>query len=316
MRSWKSQEGNEVEWSGWLPHLDLELARAMTEAQRHVAELCGKLAKPGVLTLKTQLDPSGLFYPAIQLNSTLDYPPEDDRFLSETSFGLISTQPFAWGEAEGSLKNAPRREGEYEGKMEIPLNSTDARPLVIQLKTGEAIPHIRIRWEASLASGGKRSGSVAVHRFLLPWAEASLSDKASTMDRTMPELADANWGRGRHVFLSQQAGCSKCHTAHGVGEKIGPDLSNLIHRDYESVVRDIKHPSYSINPDYITYNALLKDSRVLTGALRSEGDQFWISDQQANVTAFSRSEIDTLKASSLSIMPEGIVRRTRSSAIE
>lgn len=306
---WRSQEGKEAEWSGWLPHLDLELARAMTEGQRHTAELWDKLAMPGVLTLKTQLDPSGLFFPAVQPNSTLDYPTEEDSFLSGTSFRLTSTQPFDWGEAEGSLKNATRRESEYEVKLEITLKSTDVRPLVVQLKTGGASPHTHIRWEASLASGGKRSGSVAVHRFLLPWAKASLSDEESTTDLDMPELADANWGRGRHVFLSEQAGCSKCHTAHGVGEKIGPDLSNLIYRDYESVARDIKHPSYSINPDYITYTALLKDSRVLTGALRSEGDQFWISDQQAKVTAFARSEIDTLKASSLSIMPEGIIEK-------
>ncbi len=306
---WRSTEGSLPEWNGWLPHLDLEWVRAMTKGQRHVALLWKRLESPGVLTLKTQLDPHGLFYPAIQPNSTLDYPLDEDRFFSEITFQLNGMQPFTSGGAEDRLKDASLRGDLYESKIDVPRSSSDCVPLVIQVKTGEKMPSLRIRWHASSGSDTNRSGQVGVHRFLLPWAEPSISEEESPTERSIPELAGASWGRGRRIFLGQQAGCSKCHVAHGIGEKIGPDLSNLIHRDYESVVRDIKHPNFSINPDYITYTVLLKDSRVLTGSLRSEGDQFWISDQTAKVTAFSRNEIDELKPSSLSIMPEGIIEK-------
>ncbi len=306
---WKSSDGSMPEWNGSLPHLDLDLARAMTKDQHHIKPLWESLQLPGVLTLKTQLDPNGLFYPAVQPNSELDYPPDEDRFISETSFRLIGSQAYESGPAEDAMKTAILRDTQYAGKIDVPLKSSDYLPLVIQMKTGDGIPSVRIRWHASLESGLNRSGQLGVHRFLLPWADSSLSEEESPTERSVPELADASWGRGRRVFLGQQAGCSKCHVAHGVGEKVGPDLSNLIHRDYESVVRDIKHPNFSINPDYITYTVLLKDSRVLTGALRSEGDQFWISDQQAKVTTFSRHDIEELKPSSISIMPEGIIEK-------
>ena len=58
----------------------------------------------------------------------------------------------------------------------------------------------------------------------------------------------------------------------GRGGRIGPDLSNLIHRDYESVMRDVHAPSAAINPDYITYQVEMKDGRVLLGVPRTEGD--------------------------------------------
>ncbi len=306
---WESADGSLPEWNGWLPHLDLELVQAMTKVQRPIATLWERLKSPGILTLKTQLDPHGLFYPAVQPDSTLDYPPEADLFVSDTAFQLKGSQPFYAGAAEDTMKNASPSDGQYVSKIDVPFKSSSCVPLVIQLRTGNGIPSVRIHWQASLQTGAHRSGHVGVHRFLLPWADPSLSEEESPTERSIPELADANWGRGRRVFLGQQAGCSKCHVAHGVGEKVGPDLSNLIHRDYESVVRDVKLPNFSINPDYITYRVLLTDSRVLTGALRSEGEQFWITDQEAKVTTFSRHEIDELEPSSVSIMPEGIVEK-------
>jgi putative heme-binding domain-containing protein len=306
---WKSIDGSVTEWNGWLPHLDLELARKMTQGQQHIVGLWDRLKSPGILTLKTQLDPNGLFYPTVQPGSTLDYPLEEDHFLLDTGFQLTSTQPFESGVSEGILADALPHDGRYQCSIDVPLKSSACVPMVMQLKTGKVVPTISIRWHARFGSDENRSGQVAVHRLLLPWADLSLLDKATPTERSIPELAEANWGRGRQVFLGQLAGCSKCHIAHGIGEKIGPDLSNLIHRDFESVVRDIKYPHFSINPDYITYIVVLKDSRVLTGALRSEGDQFWISDQQANITIFSREDIDELKPSSLSIMPEGIFEK-------
>ncbi len=306
---WKSLDGSVAEWNGWLPHLDLELARAMTHGQQQIAGLWDRLHSPGVLTLKTQLDPHGLFYPTVQPNSTLDYPPEEDQYLTSTEFLLAAAQPFTTVADEGMLAEARLSNGKYQSSIDVPLRSAACVPVHLQFQTGKGDPGLQIHWRARFGSYESRSGHIAVHRFLLPWADLLLTEETVPKERSIPELADASWGRGRHVFLGQRASCAKCHTAHGIGEKVGPDLSNLIHRDFESVLRDINYPHFSINPDYITYSVLLKDSRVLTGALRSEGDQLWISDQQANVTTITRDEIEELKPSSLSIMPEGIFEK-------
>ena len=39
----------------------------------------------------------------------------------------------------------------------------------------------------------------------------------------------------------------------GEGFAVGPDLNNLVHRDYASVLRDIAEPSAAINPDAVGY---------------------------------------------------------------
>ena len=306
---WKSADSQRLDWEGWLPHLDLQLARSLTKGQSHVAALWERLSMPGTLTLKTQLDPRGLFYPAVQPNSTLDYPPEKDLFVTESTFQLQSLQPFTSGNSDDSITAADAIDGHFLKSISVPLRSSECIPLLIEMKTGAANPSLQIDWSARLQTGTNRSGSIAIHRFLLPWAEPIGIDELVPKNRTIKELVNASWGRGRRLFLSEKTGCSKCHVAHGVGGSVGPDLSNLVHRDYDSVLRDVKQPSFSINPDYISYKVLLKDSRVLVGALRSDGDQYSISDQQANVTSFSSRDIDELQATALSNMPEGIVEK-------
>src|SRR5690606_18445623 len=108
---------------------------------------------------------------------------------------------------------------------------------------------------------------------------------------------------------SETALCSRCHRIRGEGEAIGPDLSNLLHRDYASVLRDVVEPSYAINPDYVTHNILLADGRALTGTLRGEGEQLLISDSQGRVTALTRDEIERSSPSAKSIMPEELLDR-------
>jgi putative heme-binding domain-containing protein len=133
--------------------------------------------------------------------------------------------------------------------------------------------------------------------------ETLLQDGAA--ERKTPELVGANWGRGRQVFRSQEAACVRCHVAHGEGGNIGPDLSNLVHRDYESVVRDIRHPSFAINPDFVTYTVLSKAGRVLTGVLRSEGEILQIGGADGHTNAIHRDEVEELRPSAVSVMPDG-----------
>jgi putative heme-binding domain-containing protein len=127
--------------------------------------------------------------------------------------------------------------------------------------------------------------------------------------RDIPELEGGNWARGRRVFFSKQAACSQCHTVGGEGGAIGPDLSNLPHRDYHSVLRDIAEPSFALNPDYITHVVTLRDGRVLTGAVRTEGDRLHVGDAQGKVTTVRRDRVDSMQTSPASVMPEGLPKQ-------
>jgi len=91
----------------------------------------------------------------------------------------------------------------------------------------------------------------------------------------------------------------------GRGGKIGPDLSNLVHRDYASVFKDITQPSAAINPDHIAYNIELKDGESVSGVpAGGEGDELLLADATGRLTAFSRKRIAAMKPSAVSLMPE------------
>jgi putative heme-binding domain-containing protein len=300
--TWEPHDRTQPVWTGWLPHLDLAVARQLNATDPEAARLWDLLEQPGTLNLATQVNPRGLFLPIVQPGSQLDYNERDDTWVIEQSLQFVGDRPFSV-----SVANAdPASKSNDQHRLSLPLSRQSPLPIALRIETGGRLPVVRPAWTAKLADGQSRSGSLALHRMIVPWASFRPEDQWSPRPREIPELASANWGRGRQVFLSEDAGCAKCHLADRAGSRIGPDLANLIHRDYASVLRDITQPSFAINPDFITYVASLHDGRVLTGAHRSEGEQLLIGDKEGKLTAVLRSEVDELKPSPLSIMPDGI----------
>ena len=88
---------------------------------------------------------------------------------------------------------------------------------------------------------------------------------------------------------------------------IGPDLSNLVYRDYASVLKDIVQPSAAINPDRIAYNVELKTGGSAYGMVIDDTPQrLVLADATGAKRTIARSEIASLKASAVSLMPEGL----------
>jgi len=88
---------------------------------------------------------------------------------------------------------------------------------------------------------------------------------------------------------------------------IGPHLGNLVHRDFASVTRDIRHPSFAINPDFTTHIVHLADGRVLTGILQTRDDSLMLGDSQGTWTALDRDAIERMEPSAVSVMPSGLL---------
>lgn len=93
-----------------------------------------------------------------------------------------------------------------------------------------------------------------------------------------------------------------------MGRNNGPDLSNLVHRDRESILRDIKEPSASINPDYVHQVVTLKDGRVLAGFLKREKDDTVAVDSKGRQTVFRGDQIESIQPESISTMPADLDR--------
>ena len=83
-RRWRPEAGDQG-WSGWLPHLDLAVARAFTAGSADHDRLWDAIKRPGRLTLRTKLDLWQMLRPAVQPGSTTGYTLPDEEVTLELS---------------------------------------------------------------------------------------------------------------------------------------------------------------------------------------------------------------------------------------
>lgn len=141
----------------------------------------------------------------------------------------------------------------------------------------------------------------------MPWAVSRAEPAIGP--RQVPEVAGGNWESGRKVFFGEQAQCSKCHQVGGAGGKIGPDLSNLVYRDYASVMRDITEPSAALNPDFLSYNVQLKDGETASGVvIENTAENLILGQANGSSLNIPKSKVLGMKPSTISLMPENILQ--------
>jgi putative heme-binding domain-containing protein len=286
---WKGQGTN---WSGWLPHLDLQVAREITaQSSDHVA-FWKNAAQPGALMLRAQLDLWQALRTATQPGTQLDYeyPPETVTVVFKST-----------GDLKLTAANAKRASS---GESHVTVETAKNKWLPIEVVLSR--PTLDVSWHTM---EDPRPRALQLRRILLPWAKPFDADSFETAPREIKEIAGGNWQRGREIFFSDQAACHKCHTVRNEGSKLAPDLSNLVYRDYASVMKDITQPSAAINPDAVSYNVYLKDGEVITGVpLKENATEMVFGDVNGQPLTIKRDRIAETKASTVSLMPEGLLQ--------
>ena len=225
-------------WDGWLPHLDLTVAKRFTAGSALHDALWKLQGQGSILTLQSDVDLSNMLRAVTQPGSRLDfdYPPETVSidFSSKNSLQL---------RADGVLvPTSTNADGRFTARC---VAENPSKPVSIEITlasgpTGEF--DLDVAWHTNEDS---RDRPLPLRRLILPWANRAKED--GQLDRlvnsTPPELLGGRWGSGRQIFFGEKAQCSKCHSIFGRGEHVGPDLSNLVYRDYQSVLRDITQPT-------------------------------------------------------------------------
>jgi putative heme-binding domain-containing protein len=281
----------------WWPHLNPQaVAEFMDGSQQH-GDFLASLEQAGTLKLQCRVDVHDMLRPAVQPGSQIDYewPAEIITLVIE------SDRPFAGRHSIG-IDSRFESDANHRTEIQFPAG-TGLVDLEFELQTEAAPPVIHVSWYTNESSTLR---PLSTARLYVPWM---VPDTQATSPRfVMPtEIAGGDWEHGRELFFSEQALCSKCHRMRGEGGQIGPDLSNLAHRDYGSVMRDVLQPSFAINPDHLTYAVSLLDGRVLTGTLRRpEEGVFIIGDNTGKETIFSAEDVDEMLAQPTSTMPANI----------
>lgn len=274
---WTASTGD-ARWQGWLPHPDLAAARALTKGSAEHDRLWSLLAQPGRLTLRGQLDLKRMLQPAIQANAKLDWEYPAEKVTVE----------FQGSDVRG-------------GKIDV--TTSDAWvPLEVSIATGKDA-RLDVSWHTA---EDLRPRPLELKRTKVPWARpASLTPLEA---RPAPEIEGGRWAEGKAIFFGERAACGKCHTIRGEGGKIGPDLSNVIFRDYASVLNDIVRPSAAINPDHLAYSVRLKNGDILAGVIvQALPDALLFGTTTGEQVRVERTKIEAMEPSTISLMPEKLL---------
>lgn len=294
---WRDATGK-VAWSGWLPHLDLKVARELTSASEEHRKLFALLKTPGTLALRGQLDLHLMLRTALQPGAKLDFVyPSETVTVSLQSGGKLDLKltPSAAAKLD--------RRGENELSLTVESKANAWLPIDLSLTTGTGESSLAVAWHTAEDA---RPRALQLQRVLLPWATPQTGAAAGPQERIIPEIAGGDWQRGQQVFKGAAA-CFACHQVRGEGGIIGPDLSNLTHRDYASVLKDIVQPSAAINPDRIAYLVDLKDGTSITGMLLEDtAPAVVLAEVSGTKRTIAKSNIAGMKASAVSLMPEGL----------
>lgn len=293
--SWESKSGEE-KWEGVIPHVDLKVCHDLNKQASEEISWEKVLLKQGSVDISTKLDLYHMLWPDIQPESTLDfnYPKEDVFLMFKSSEPLVINSPST------TISKSVKKEGFYETKLTFKDVERKAYDLNISMNTSGKTPVLELYY---FTGKDQRHRVLQPHRFFLPWLEDIYPVEMSPV-KSVPELAGGNWSRGKELFYGE-ATCYTCHSKDGKGKSVGPDLSNLIYRDYTSVLRDISDPSATINPDYLGYTVTLKDNTKLTGMISYKQDSIVVRDIADNKTVRSLEDVESTTPLSTSLMPPG-----------
>ncbi len=110
--------------------------------------------------------------------------------------------------------------------------------------------------------------------------------------------------RGQAVFRQH---CSVCHQIGSVGHQVGPNLASFRNRGAEAILANVLDPNREVNPAWRDYVAVSVDGTTHNGVLISEtAGSLTLRRAEAKETTLLRSDIEVLRDTGRSLMPEGL----------
>ncbi|MSR47230.1 MAG: c-type cytochrome [Planctomycetes bacterium] len=135
-------------------------------------------------------------------------------------------------------------------------------------------------------------------------APTGTKKRAQVLAQFQPALAlQGDLAHGRELFARI---CASCHAFRGTGFDVGPDLAALGDRSAPRLLEAILDPNAAVNGEFVSYQVVLHDGSDLGGLIRGESSTGFTLVQANDMRrALLRRDVKEVKASKLSLMPEG-----------
>ncbi|MFM8571973.1 MAG: PVC-type heme-binding CxxCH protein [Pirellula sp.] len=131
------------------------------------------------------------------------------------------------------------------------------------------------------------------------------SDRQKVVEQYMPCLElQVNMDRGKQLFAQH---CAVCHRIDGVGSAIGPDVSDSRTQTSAQLLVSILDPNRVIDNNYYRVTIQMDDGAIHDGVIVEESaGHLALKNQQTPRLVLPKTQIDAIKPTGLSLMPEGI----------
>ncbi|AMV40696.1 PVC-type heme-binding CxxCH protein [Planctomyces sp. SH-PL62] len=144
------------------------------------------------------------------------------------------------------------------------------------------------------------------HRLEVVWGtvRATSADKASLIGKYKAVLTAGapDLANGRAVY---ERTCNACHKLFDAGGDVGPELTGSDRANADYILENVLDPSATVAREYTVTNVATADGRLVSGILRAQTDAV-LTIQTANERIIlPREDVEEVKASNISMMPEG-----------
>jgi putative membrane-bound dehydrogenase-like protein len=152
----------------------------------------------------------------------------------------------------------------------------------------------------------RQSQNATIHQragAILPASRSA--DRAAVIERyRSTESLAGDAAKGAVVFKNI---CATCHSYLGNGNEVGPNIGTYRTKAVQDFLVAILDPNAVVEPRFAAYTVELRDGRSLYGVISSESGNTLVLTQPGGLReSLLRSDVVALRASALSLMPEGL----------
>lgn len=176
-------------------------------------------------------------------------------------------------------------------------------PALVDALESQAVPWGLID-PTSLGRLERHSDKTLAERVAAMRSSGRREGKQALIARYTPTLNDpADLVAGKAHFVRH---CAACHRMDDQGIAVGPDISDMRTQSPEQILVSILDPSAAIDANYYRYAVLTADGQLFEGLLEDSNDlSVTLKLQEGVRKTIPREDVDQLRATGVSMMPEG-----------
>jgi putative membrane-bound dehydrogenase-like protein len=168
------------------------------------------------------------------------------------------------------------------------LNASQAKQ-ILNFDNESLAKKLETAWGTIHASDADKAKAIADFRKLL----------------TPEKLKAADLAQGRVVFNQT---CAICHRLYGEGAGTGPDLTGGGRASLDYLLENVIDPSAIVPADYHVTQFEMKDDRTISGIVVSKNEIAITVQTTAEKLVLQKSAIESMRETSISLMPEGLLQ--------